>query len=158
MQPVQIVLRQGADAEGFRNAARSLIAGDIPPADILWSCEEMPELFANDKPGPAHSFSLPRAVAELIDLVICHRDPDRYALAYTLIWRVLHGERALLEVQSDPLVHRLEMLRKAIGRDLHKMHAFLRFRRLENADGSEHFIAWFEPDHYIVEANAGFFV
>jgi uracil-DNA glycosylase family protein len=38
------------------------------------------------------------------------------------------------------------------------MHAFLRFRRLEAANGGERFIAWFEPDHYIVEAVAEFFV
>jgi probable DNA metabolism protein len=158
VQPVQIVLRDGADAAGFRRAARSLIGRNVEPQSILWSCGENSELFATEDAHTAPAFALPRAVAELIEQVICHRDPDRYALAYTLIWRVLHGERALLEVQSDPVVHRLEMLRKAIRRDLHKMHAFLRFRRLENADGTERFVAWFEPDHYIVEATAGFFV
>jgi DNA polymerase len=61
-------------------------------------------------------------------------------------------------VQSDPVVHRLEMLRKAIRRDLHKMHAFLRFRRIEDAERNERFIAWFEPDNYIMEATAEFFV
>jgi DNA polymerase len=158
MQPVQIMLREGADLEGFRRAARSLIARQIPPQGVSWSCSQTPELFGIDAAATAAPFTLPRAVAELIDLVICHRDPGRYALAYTLIWRVLHGERALLEVQSDPVVHRLEMLRKAIRRDLHKMHAFLRFRRIEDAQGIERFIAWFEPDNYIVEATAEFFV
>ncbi len=158
MQPVQVILHEGADVQGFRRAARSLIARRIAPPDVSWTCAQMPELFANDEAEAARPFTLPRAVAELIDQALCHRDPDRYSLAYTLIWRVLHGERAVLEVQSDPLVHRLEVLRKAIGRDLHKMHAFLRFRQLARADGQEQFIAWFEPDHYIVEATAGFFV
>jgi DNA polymerase len=158
MQPVQIMLQEGADVEGFRRAARSLIARQIPPQGVSWCSSETPELFEIDAAGAAAPFALPRAAAELIDLVICHRDPDRFALAYTLIWRILHGERALLEVQSDPVVHRLEMLRKAIRRDLHKMHAFLRFRRIEDAQGNERFIAWFEPDHYIVEATADFFV
>jgi len=158
MQPVQIMLREGADVAGFRRAARSLIARQIPPQGVSWCSSETPELFEIDAAGAAAPFALPRAAAALIDLVICHRDPDRFALAYTLIWRILHGERALLEVQSDPVVHRLEMLRKAIRRDLHKMHAFLRFRRIEDAQGNERFIAWFEPDHYIVEATADFFV
>jgi uracil-DNA glycosylase family protein len=34
------------------------------------------------------------------------------------------------------------------------MHAFVRFRKA----GDEHFIAWFEPEHFIVEATAQFFV
>ena len=46
---------------------------------------------------------------------------------------------------------------KSVRRDLHKMHAFVRFRRIE-ADGDERFVAWFEPDHFILEATAGFFV
>jgi len=158
MQPLHIILRAGADHQGFRRAARGLIARNVAPPAVFWSSGESPELFAAGQAGTAPPLALPRAVAELIEPVLCHRDPDRYALAYRLIWRVLHGERALLEVQSDPLVHRLELLRKAVRRDLHKMHAFLRFRRLANTDGSERFIAWFEPDHYIVEATSGFFI
>jgi DNA polymerase len=45
------------------------------------------------------------------------------------------------------------MLAKSVRRDLHKMRAFVRFREI---DGE--FVAWFEPDHHIVRANAGFFV
>ena len=157
MALVHVALREGADLNGFRAVVRSLVARDVPPEDVVWSSGGA-ELFAPDAATVAAAIALPRAVAELADLVICHRDPERYALLYTLIWRVLHGERALLEVQSDKVVHRLEMLRKAVRRDLHKMHAFLRFRRLEDANGGERFIAWFEPDHYIVEATADFFV
>ncbi len=153
-----VSLREGADLDGFRQAARRLIARKIEPRDVLWSSGETPELFAAEPDEAAPPIALPRAVADLIELAICHRDPDRYAYLYALIWRVLHGERALLEVASDPVVHRLDMLSKAIRRDLHKMHAFLRFRRLETPEGGERFIAWFEPDHYIVEAVAGFFV
>jgi DNA polymerase len=73
------------------------------------------------------------------------------------VWRVLNGERELLEVASDPLVHRLGLMQRAIWRDLHKMHAFVRFRRIEDASG-ERFVAWFEPDHHILASAAPFFV
>jgi DNA polymerase len=43
---------------------------------------------------------------------------------------------------------------KAVRRDAHKMHAFVRFREIE---GPRH-VAWFEPDHFIEEAEAGFFI
>ena len=96
-------------------------------------------------------------MGELISLVVCHRDPERYALLYQLVWRVLNGERELLDVASDPLVHRLDLMARAVRRDLHKMHAFLRFRRVEGSE-PERFVAWFEPEHFILEATAQFFI
>jgi uracil-DNA glycosylase len=38
------------------------------------------------------------------------------------------------------------------------MHAFVRFRLVADEDGGEHYVAWFEPEHHILRANAGFFV
>jgi DNA polymerase len=46
---------------------------------------------------------------------------------------------------------------KEVRRDMHKMHAFVRFREVE-AEGSTRYVAWFEPEHHIVRSNAGFFV
>ena len=47
---------------------------------------------------------------------------------------------------------------KDVRRDMHKMHAFVRFREVR-AEGDEcRYVAWFEPDHHIVRSNAGFFV
>jgi uracil-DNA glycosylase len=59
--------------------------------------------------------SLPRSVTEMIGLVVHHREPGRYALLYQLVWRVLNGERELLEVASDPLVHRLDLMARDIA-------------------------------------------
>ncbi|MCJ2036978.1 UdgX family uracil-DNA binding protein [Methylobacterium sp. J-068] len=154
-----VFLRAGADLDGFRAATRRLAGRGVPPERVLWSIGETPGLFGEATDGPAAEapLRLPRGIAEMVGAVVPHRDPERYALLYELIWRILQGERRLLEVSSDPLVHRLERMRKAIGRDLHKMHAFLRFRRVE-AEGPERFVAWFEPDHHILAAAAPFFV
>ncbi len=159
----RIALRDGADAAGFRCAVRRLVAADVPPQEAAWSSGDTPGLLGDDLPGVAMDGDappvvLPRDLADTIALVVCHRDPQRYALLYTLIWRVLHGERALPAIHSDRLVHRIAALRKAVGRDLHKMHAFLRFRRIDDAAGAERFVAWFEPGHFIVEETADFFV
>jgi DNA polymerase len=62
-----------------------------------------------------------------------------------------------MEDRADPLLRRLEEMAKEIRRDMHKMHAFVRFREVEE-DGGTRFVAWFEPDHHIVRTNAGFFV
>ncbi len=153
-----VALRPGADLDGFRAAARGLIADHVPPRDVVWSDEGEAGLF-----GVPHSaceprpLMLPKGAAQLIATVVCHRDPERHALLYGLIWRLVHGEKDLLEIACDPLVHRLQRMAKSIHRDLHKMHAYVRFRRLDTAQGAR-YVAWFEPDHWIVAATARFFV
>ena len=152
-----IPLRDGADLDGFRAAARRLAAAGLAPEAVAWSTTAEPGLFgACPEAGAAPPLRLPRAVGDLVRLVVCHREPERYALLYALIWRILRGERHLLEVTSDPLVNRLDLIAKAVRRDLHRMHAFLRFRRAD--DPQERFVAWFEPEHHILEAAAPFFV
>ena len=88
---------------------------------------------------------------------ICHRDPERFALLYTLLWRLTHGEKSLLMVASDPLVHRLRQMQKSVRRDTHKMTAFVRFRQVED-DAGERYVAWFEPEHHILRRVSSFFV
>ncbi|CAN5149080.1 UdgX family uracil-DNA binding protein [soil metagenome] len=51
------------------------------------------------------------------------------------------------------LVRHIEELAKSVRRDIHKMRAFVRFREIDGR-----FVAWFEPEHHIVRANAGFFM
>jgi DNA polymerase len=154
----RVLLAPGADLDGFRRAVRALVAEDVPPTEVFWREGDMPDLFGVGALGDAPPVTLSAALGELVERAVCHRDPERYALLYALIWRVRHGERALLEVRSDPLVHRLQLMRKAVARDLHKMHAFVRFRRVGEADGAERFVAWFEPEHHILVAAAPFFV
>jgi probable DNA metabolism protein len=159
----RVDLAPGADLDGFRRAVRTLIADGVAPDRVIWTSEEaglfgstLPGQGAGERVGDAPAVALPRKLGELITEVVPHRDPERYALLYDLVWRSQHGQRHVAEIASDPVVHRLEMLRKAVRRDLHKMHAYLRFRQVEGEP--ERYVAWFEPDHYILEAVAGFFV
>jgi uracil-DNA glycosylase family protein len=45
---------------------------------------------------------------------------------------------------------------RAVHRDQHKMEAFVRFREIGREQTSR-YIAWYEPEHHIVEATASFF-
>jgi probable DNA metabolism protein len=157
MPVASITLREGADQDGFRDAVRYLVGNAIPPDGVVWQTAAAQSLFDRLTLDVAPPVLLPRDVAALVRTVVCHRDPGKYALLYTLIWRITHGERALLEVQSDPLVNRLMLMDKAVRRDEHKMHAFLRFRPVQNAP-DERYVAWFEPAHFILEATAQFFI
>ncbi|GLQ21149.1 uracil-DNA glycosylase [Algimonas porphyrae] len=89
--------------------------------------------------------------------VACHNDPDRYDRLYQLLWR-LQDTPSLMRNTVDDDVRWLIDADKAIRRDRHKMHAFVRFRKVGDTDqGREQFMAWFEPSHFIVDLASGFF-
>jgi DNA polymerase len=62
----------------------------------------------------------------------------------------------LLRLSTDDEVHRLEQMEKSVRRDAHKMKAFVRFREVMQ-NGVPHYIAWHNPDHFIVRKVAPFF-
>ena len=152
------------DFDAWRDAARGLAEEAVPPGDVVWQVGgEAGDLFAaaaappaprHDPVGPALKVS--RAFLDLARNAILHRDPERFALLYAMLDR-LRTEPKLAEDHADPLVRRLEGLAKHVRRDIHKMRAFLRFREVPEAGGSR-YVAWFEPEHHIVRANAAFFV
>jgi len=149
------------DFEGWRDAARGLAAEDVPADQVVWQVGDAPaDLFGSQEAAsaraPAPAFPVPRSFIALAQAAICHSDPERFSLLYALLRR-LRDNPALIEDRTDPLLHRLEAMAKEVRRDMHKMRAFVRFR--EVGDGaSQRFVAWFEPDHHIVRANADFFV
>lgn len=157
---LDVVLAHPTDLDGWRAQARALIARQIAPNAMAWRVSgEVPDLFAHktaDASGVASPLVVPRRFAELAGSVICHRHPARFSLLYRLLWRITRGERRLLAILTDPDVVRAEAMAKSVRRDLHKMKAFVRFRSTQE-EGAEHFIAWFEPQHFIVERVGPFF-
>ncbi len=155
--------------ERWRAEARRLISHGIHPADVHWgTASEQPSLFglapsqstAGDGNKPAAStveFSVPPSFLDLARQVACHRDAGRWQLLYRALWRLTHGERQLLHLTTDDDVHALGQMRKAVTRDVHKMKAFVRFRKVADDQGSENYIAWHRPDHRIVGLAAPFF-
>ena len=160
-----VMLPEPDDFEFWRDQARALVQCDVPPDRVAWADSHGGgDLFSGGRrrlPAPpknAHPVRASRAFVQLAKSAICHSDPERFALLYRLLWR-LQGNPRLLEDGADPEVRRLEELAKAVRRDVHKMRAFVRFRLVEDESvGDEHYVAWFEPEHYILRANAGFFV
>jgi DNA polymerase len=101
-------------------------------------------------------FTVPKAFIALAQDAILHCDPQRFGLLYRLLWR-LRGEPRLLSVATDEDVTRVRNMQKAVDRDIHKMHAYVRFRESHEPEGTV-YVAWFEPAHHIVGAAAPFFV
>ncbi|MET0867536.1 MAG: UdgX family uracil-DNA binding protein [Pseudorhodoplanes sp.] len=146
-----------ADEAEFREVAKACLAKKMPPSNLLFSSNDtsfIPPLPLDDADM---TLSVPRAYMELLRDAICHSAEDRFAVLYDVLWRTVHGERDLSERASDKAVARLIDYRHAVRRDIHKMHAFLRFteRRVE---GRVLFTAWFEPHHHILKRAIPFFV
>ncbi len=158
-------LASQTDFAGWREAARALALNGVDPADVSWTIDgnDAGDLFASpgvtaDLPpvSPNAELRVPRRFVDLAEAVICHSDPARLGFLYRILWR-LQREPHLLSVATDPDVRKLEEMEKSVRRDIHKMRAFVRFRRIADEAG-ERFVAWFEPAHFIVERNAPFFV
>lgn len=155
-----IILDGETDFDGWRKAARKLALNRIEPAEVSWSVRGGDaELFAvpDEAPlaEPDGTFHVPAKFVELAKTAILHRDGERFALLYRLLWRML-GRHDLLEIATDPDVARIGAMAKAVRRDEHKMHAFVRFREV-GREREARYIAWFEPEHHIVELAAPFF-
>lgn len=149
--------------EEWRERARELLALRVSPDEVLWSDDaQEPGLFAaaNDEAPRGAVPKVPPAFLDTARSVAAHSDARRWGVLYRVLWRLTHGgERHLLAVATDRDVRQLAQWGKAIGRDIHKMHAFVRFRLVgrDEATGREQFVAWFEPEHRIVRLAAGFF-
>lgn len=138
---------------GWRDHARALLSEDVPPEEVVFHDCAQGSLFSapTDLPPPVvQQLRIPRQFLELAADVACHRHAQRWPLLYRVLYRLTHGERHLLQIDVDPDMRELWLMEKAVKRDIHKMHAFVRFRKMEHAE-PEQFAAWHRPDHDIVE-------
>jgi len=139
--------------EEWRNAARDLLVANVTPDAVSFGDGKQDTLFrCGESIGSqkAHSFTIPRAFLDAASFVAMHRDCKRWDLLYRVLYRIVYlHERDLLKIEVDPDVRQLVLMEKAIRRDIHKMHAFVRFRKVTQE--TEHYIAWHRPDHYITE-------
>src|SRR5687767_2969084 len=95
----RVTLEAPDDFDGWREAARGLAEGGVPASAIVWDVDGAePDLFgapaevAAPLAGP--SFAVPRAFIDLARAAICHRDPERFALLYTLLLKLRANRRA----------------------------------------------------------------
>jgi len=158
-------LASETDLAGFREEARALLAHQIPPDDVRWRTAQAQNAdFFLDSPSPdrrhaassAASAIVPASFMRLCEVVVLHHDPDRFALLYRLLWRLVH-EPALRNDPVDPDMLHAHQMGQAVRRDIHKMKTFVKFREI-GADGSGPVaMTFYEPAHHIVEAVAPWF-
>lgn len=203
MTRVAIELASVTDWDGFARAVRVLRSEGVAPEQVRWRVAGSgdDDLFdTRSAAGPEGGsgveldgnavrlartlplrppLSLPGAFVNAAHDVFLHADAARWPLLHRLVLRIADDARAWV----DPLhVDRLQFDRfqREVRREIHKMHAFVRFRRIvgvsetvaDDVDDTGHtddcdagaaefrhvrHVAWFEPGHHIVEAAAPFF-
>jgi DNA polymerase len=177
---VSVALRSVTDWAGFSRAIRALQVAGVAPQQVRWrvGAAAATDLFDGnvDEVLDAHAMpeaaplTLPKSFVGEAREVFLHSDEDRLPLLHRMALDIAADVRAW----SDPLQGdrpRFDRLLREVRREIHKMHAFVRFRRIDPSE-SESFdagparspdeaavrhVAWFEPAHAIVEAAAPFF-
>jgi probable DNA metabolism protein len=153
-----ITLARETDFDGWRKAARALALNDVKPSDVTWAVRgnapEPAEPLLLPEPPPG-TFNVSAKFVELAKAAILHRNSERFALLYRLLWR-LRGDHDLLTRGRDPDLARLIAMASAVHRDRQRMQTSVRFREIGREQKS-HYLAWFEPAHHIVETTAPFF-
>ncbi|PLY41404.1 uracil-DNA glycosylase [Janthinobacterium sp. ROICE36] len=147
------VVRLAQSFDEWRAAARELIARGVPPADVAWQSQTGDgDLFssmldATDTSAPL--LRLPRPLVELLESAACFNAPDRWAFLYQVLWRWQLGQHDVMS-PADADGARLHTMAKAVRREEHDMHAYVRFRERSEAEGAPRFVAWFEPTHDVL--------
>jgi DNA polymerase len=162
-----VTLQGQADYEGFRRAARGLLAQHILPDQVSWQCgtplegAEAPAV-PGMTPSDAPAISVPPEYVALCQLAVMHRSPQRFNLLYRLLWRLVH-EPELRHNQLDTDMALARQMAEEVRHDMQKMKAQLRFHSVQDdtfkgrPQGGPLHVAWFEPEHHIVAAVAPLF-
>lgn len=144
------------DFSGWRERARELLLAKTPPELVDWQPRgrEQASLFVSHDllPSANGEIRLPKEFLTLARLVSCIRSDEQWPILYRFAWRLAETGPKLLHLAIDPDLVLLKRWEKNIKRDIHKMHAFVRFQEREGM-----FEAWYQPDHRILREAAPFF-
>jgi DNA polymerase len=153
---VQVPLSDQVDVAGFHSEATRLLAQLVPPQDVQWCAA--PAQAVEEEPldvdraairNRAARAIIPQSFIRMSELVVLHRDGDRFDLLYRSLWRLVY-EPDLKHDFGDGDMARLRQMAQAVRRDMQKMKVRLAFRPLV-LRGESVSVAWYEPTHYICE-------
>lgn len=156
MAIVQIPLSDQVDVAGFHSEATRLLGQQVPPQEVRWSAapaQTVDEASLDDDRAAIRNRAaraiIPQSFIRMSELVVLHRDPDRFDLLYRSLWRLVY-EPELKHDFGDLDMARLRQMAQAVRRDMQKMKARIEFRPLQ-VKGASLPVAWYEPAHYICE-------
>ncbi|MCQ4256841.1 TIGR03915 family putative DNA repair protein [Stutzerimonas stutzeri] len=139
--------------EGWRSHARALLLSHVAPHEVNWaSGDESAGLFDDPLPDrPIEStrqVRIPKPLLDELEMAARYRVENRWSLLYRVLWRVSQGDstaRLVGDIDGSELHARI----KAVRREAHHLHAFVRFSPVQQSMGPRH-VAWFEPAHNVL--------
>ena len=124
------------DFDAWRQAARVALREGYAPEEIDLQDAAAPASLAlaleAETVATGTRFAHPhtsKSFLEAAELVAVHREASRWNLLYRLLYR-LQTNRDLLKIETDDDVAQVLRFAGQVRRDLHKMHAFVRFRKV----------------------------
>jgi probable DNA metabolism protein len=150
----------------FRTKAAALAREGVRPRDVAWrepyaegatlsmfSDENHPQILSG------RTITVTPGFLRLAEAVAHSNANGKWDLLYRLLFRLTFENRKLLEVLTDDDVKAALDIQKKIKREVHKIHAFVRFERIEDASepAGERFVAWMKTDHPCLKLAAPFF-
>lgn len=137
----------------WRDAVRPLLALRVNAQDIEWRPVGSAQsgLFSAPSPPPTQAPVpvMPRAFFSLARSGLAFDASDRFSLAYAVARLVAERGGEVLHDVGIREVRELKKRAKAVHRDVHKMHAFVRFAKTTD-DSGERWVSWHRPDHFII--------
>ena len=140
LPPRHVQLAGPDDVDGALAALAELLTDGVAPEAVRWhdGLATQSSLFDTDQPDgpggdPAAAGPPPRLQAEALALlrhVLLHEDPERFPCVHQLAQRLHADARHWLD-RLHPLRLRLERMAREVRREIHKMHAFVRFRPVQ---------------------------
>jgi probable DNA metabolism protein len=163
-------IRFSGTFEDWQMHARRALLANVPPAEIVWVDEDDPqpvlrgESAEGERSEPAgarteaaaNTLRVPKRFVSLARNVAAFRHPAKWKTLYSVLWRIVHENHNLLKIETDEEVIQLLRMEDAVSRDVHHVHAFVRFKKLIDETG-ERYVAWYKPDHKSIYLAAPFF-
>lgn len=149
------------DFNEFRSLSRTLLAQEISPTQLDFRANNELRLLSasgyrmDSQINQASTLRISPKKMRWLQNIAMFRSDDVWHLLYRLLWKIRSNAK-ILDNPADPDVIEGERRAKQVSRDIHKMHAFVRFNKMTIED-EEHFFAWHKPQHKIVRAGAIFF-
>ncbi len=143
----------------WRSQARAALEAGWRPEDVHF-IDDPSQISLFDEAPPStkqKSFNVPKEFLQIAELVSCARFEGRWDLLYRMLFRIAGGDVALLKRLSDADVLLANDLAKSVKKDIHKMHAFVRFKVVDEGTPDEHYVAWHRPEHFTVRIGTPFF-
>lgn len=146
----------------WRAASLGALGEQLAPEAIEWRVEQpvgLPQgqtLFDYGKSQngvtatSAVAVQVSRELAALIHDCALHCEPQRWAFLYKVLWRWQQGDRAVAS-PADADGAQLYRMAKSVRRARHDMIAYVRFRQQAQPARPPEYIAWYEPEHDVLE-------